>query len=87
MEDISPLNRLLENGKFRFERLLFKDIDNLPVIKINAPDIVDQKTCLFHRDVSTGDDYLRVLHHAIREAMPSDIDALRILASSGMLVP
>jgi hypothetical protein len=129
MEDMSPLNRLLENGKFRFERLLLKDIDNLPVIKINAPDIVDQETCLFHRDVPTGDDYFRILHlaisrglserratpvvrfadgeyafyeydlscnglyqqaesvRAIREAMPSHIDALRILASSGMLAP
>jgi hypothetical protein len=129
MEDMSPLNRLLENGKFRFERLLLKDIDNLPVIKINAPDIVDQETCLFHRDFPTGDDYFRILHlaisrglserratpvvrfadgeyafyeydlscnglyqqtesvRAIREAMPSHIDALRILASSGMLAP
>jgi hypothetical protein len=129
MEDMSPLNRLLENGKFRFERLLLKDIDNLPVIKINAPDIVDQETCLFHRDVPTGDDYFRILHlaisrglserratpvvrfadgeyafyeydlscnglyqqaesvRAIREAMPSHIDALGILASSGILAP
>ncbi|MGA3208081.1 MAG: hypothetical protein ABSE05_09665 [Syntrophales bacterium] len=129
MEDLSPLNRLLENGKFRFERLLLNDIDNLPVIKINAPDIVDQEICLFHRDVPTGDDYFRILHlaishglserrstpvvrfadgeyafyeydlscnglyqqaesvRAIREAMSSHTDALRILASSGMLAP
>ncbi len=129
MEDMSPLNLLLENGKFRFEKLLLKDIDNLPVIKINTPDIVDQETCLFHRDVPTGDDYFRLLHlaisrglsgrratpvvrfadgeyafyeydlncnglykqaesvSAIREAMPSHIDALRILASLGMLAP
>jgi hypothetical protein len=129
MKDAFPLNRLLSKGTFRFERLLLKDIDNLPVIKINAPDIIDQETCLFHRDVATGDDYFGVLHHAItsglaerrampivrfadgeyafynydltcnglyrqaesvqaiREVMPSHIDALRTLAASGMLAP
>ena len=69
MEDMSPLNRLLANGTFRFERLLLKDIDNLPVIKINAPDIVDQETCLFHREVPTGDDYFRILHLAISRGL------------------
>jgi hypothetical protein len=129
MKDISPLDRLLDEGTFRFERLLLKDIDNLPVIKINAPDIVDQETCLFHQSVPKGDDYFRILHvaisrglserratpvvrfadgeyafynydlscnglyrqaesvRAIRETMPSHIDALRTLAFSGMLAP
>jgi hypothetical protein len=69
MEDMSPLNRLLDNGKFRFEKLLLKDIDNRPVIKINAPDIVEQETCLFHRDVPTGDDYFRILHQKISRGL------------------
>jgi hypothetical protein len=65
MKDLSPLNRLLGEGAFRFERLLIKDIDNLPVIKMNDPDMADQETCLFHRDVHAGDDYLRILHDTI----------------------
>ncbi|MGO9138901.1 MAG: hypothetical protein ACLP9S_11560 [Syntrophales bacterium] len=129
MKDLSPLNRILGEGAFRFERLLIKDIDNLPVIKVNDPDMADQETCLFHRDVMTGDDYLKLLHlavsrglserrakpvvrfadgeyafynydlscnglyrqaesvRAIRGAMPSHIEALKILAVSGVLAP
>jgi len=129
MEKILYWDNLLKTGAFRFERLVLKDIDNAPVIKINAPDIVDQEICLFHRDVPAGNDYFRILHlaisqglserkavpvvrfadgeyayynydlncnglyqqaesvRAIKEAMPSHIDALRILASSGILAP
>jgi len=58
-------DNLLNTGAFRFERLVLKDIDNAPVIMINAPDIIDQETCLFHRDVCTGDGYFMILHDAI----------------------
>ena len=76
MEKILSWDNLLKIGAFRFERLVLKDIDNAPVIMINAPDIVDQETCLFHRDVRTGDDYFMILHDAIilglseRKAVP-----------------
>lgn len=65
MEKILYCDNLLKTGTFRFERLVLKDIDNAPVIMINTPDIVDQETCLFHRDVRTGDDYFMMLHDAI----------------------
>ncbi|TRZ76805.1 MAG: hypothetical protein D4R93_02690 [Deltaproteobacteria bacterium] len=76
MEKILSWDNLLKTGAFRFERLVLKDIDNAPVIMINAPDIIDQETCLFHRDVRTGDDYFMILHDAIirglseRKAVP-----------------
>jgi hypothetical protein len=76
MDKISSWDNLLNTGAFRFERLVLKDIDNAPVIMINAPDIVDQETALFHRDVHTGDDYFMILHDAIirglseRKAVP-----------------
>lgn len=65
MKDLSPLDHLLDGGAFHFERLLLKDIDNLPVIQVNAPDIADQEICLFHRSVPKGDDYFRRLHLAV----------------------
>ena len=65
MEKSSSWDNLLNTGAFRFERLVLKDIDNAPVIMINAPDIVDQETCLFHREARTGDDYFMILHDAL----------------------
>ncbi|MCK7511203.1 MAG: hypothetical protein MZV70_48820 [Desulfobacterales bacterium] len=38
------------------------DIDNEPVIMVNVPEIVEQETCLFHRSVVEGADYLELLH-------------------------
>jgi hypothetical protein len=76
MEKISYWDNLLKTGAFRFEKLVLKGIDNAPVIMTNAPDIVDQETCLFHCDVRTGDDYFMILHQAIirglseRKAVP-----------------
>jgi hypothetical protein len=78
MEKISYLDNLLKSGAFRFERLVLKDIDNAPVIMINAPDIVDQETCLFHHNVRTGDDYFVILHDAITRGL-SDRKAVPIV--------
>ena len=62
MEDTPYWNNLLKTGAFRFERLALKDIDNTPIVMAYTPDILDQETCLFHRDVRTGDDYFVILH-------------------------
>ncbi len=54
---------MLESGEFRFARLDLPEIDNEPVIRVNVPEIVEQETCLFHRSVAEGVDYLELLHN------------------------
>lgn len=56
------LDHWLESGEFRFDRLDLPDIDNEPVIRVNVPEIVEQETCLFHRSVAQGVEYLGLLH-------------------------
>jgi hypothetical protein len=56
---------LTARGEFRFERFDLPDIDNEPV-RINVPEIVEQETCLFHRSVAHGPDYLDLLDHCVR---------------------
>ena len=62
-------HKLLESGEFRFARLDLPDIDNEPVIQANVPDIVEQETCLFHRSVAEGVDYLELLHNFVERGM------------------
>lgn len=63
------LGQLLESGEFRFARLHLPDIDNEPVIRVNAPGIVEQETCLFHRSVAEGGEYLELLHNFVERGM------------------
>jgi hypothetical protein len=67
--DREYLHELLEGGEFRFARLELPDINNEPVIRVNVPDIVEQETCLFHRDVAEGIDYLELLHNFVERGM------------------
>lgn len=69
MEEVSSLHRVLENGIFRFQKLTLKDIDNTPILKVNAPHMQDEESCLFHRDIPTGDDYFTILHHTIARGL------------------
>jgi hypothetical protein len=62
-------HKLLDSGEFRFARLDLPDIDNEPVIRVNVPDIVEQETCLFHRSVAEGVDYLELLHNFVERGM------------------
>lgn len=62
-------HKLLESGEFRFARLDLPDIDNEPVIRANVPEIVKQETCLFHRSVAEGVDYLELLHNFVERGM------------------
>jgi len=119
------LNGLISSQTFRFENLTLNGIDNTLILKINVPEMIEQETCLFHRDIASGDDYFKLLHNAIKrrisnhetmpivrfadgeyafyrhglrcnglyqqaesveaikKAMPSHIEALKILAKSG----
>jgi hypothetical protein len=123
------INSLIQSGQFYFKRLVLKDIDNTPVLEIHGPKMADEEICLFHQDVPTGNDYIKILHQtiargiserkeapiarfadgeyafynydlhcnglyrqaesvdAIREVMPSHIEALKILAACGKMAP
>jgi len=63
------LDRLTAGGPFRFRRLDIAGIDNEPVFKLNVPEMVEQETCLFHRDVSSGDQYVEILHATVQRAL------------------
>ena len=56
---------LTEGKQFRFDRLVLKDIDNAPVLKLNDPAMSGEEICLFHRNFSIGDNYFAMLHDAI----------------------
>ena len=62
-------HRLISEGMFRFDRLNISGIDNEPVFKLNVPEIIEQETCLFHRDIANGDAYLDLLHSAVERSI------------------
>jgi len=65
------LDGLLEKGTFRFDALALSDVDNSPVLQAYSADISDQETCLFHREVATGDDYCVILHEFLKKGLQS----------------
>ncbi len=69
MKKIYYLDHLMESREFRFDKLVLKDIDNSPVLKLNRPEMIKEETSLFHRDVSCGDDYLEILHDFVFEGL------------------
>jgi hypothetical protein len=69
MKDMKSFWDLIDKNEFRFDRLDLDDIDNLPVFKVNAPDIAEQEICLFHREISSADEYFRLFHNRIMEAI------------------
>jgi hypothetical protein len=72
----SRLERWIESGEFRFDRLVIRGIDNVPVADFFGPGVLEPETCLFHGGVAGGDDYVDLLHARIaagiegRRAMP-----------------
>jgi hypothetical protein len=71
MKEICHLNRLIKDGIFRFSDLRLIGIDNTPVLEINRPEMAQEETCLFHRDVSLGDQYFQILHSFVLERLSS----------------
>ncbi|MCX5847493.1 MAG: hypothetical protein NTW12_14255 [Deltaproteobacteria bacterium] len=43
------VNNLIQSGQFRFEKLVLKEIDNTPVLKMNTPQMADEEICLTGR--------------------------------------
>jgi hypothetical protein len=69
MKKTSYLDRLISNQTFRFDKLALNGIDNTPIFKVNVPEIIKQKTCFFHRDISNGDGYFEILHNFIKSGL------------------
>jgi hypothetical protein len=63
------LRALTAGGEFRFARLDLPDIDNGPVVKAYAPEILEEETCLFHRGMEKAADYLEWLHDYVRRGL------------------
>ncbi len=66
---INYFDSLVENGEFRFLRLVLPEIDNEPVLKINRTDMIEQETCLFHKGVAEGVEYLSRLENRVRNSL------------------
>lgn len=69
MKDMNPLWDLIDKNDFSFDRLDLDDIDNRPVFEVNAPDIAEQEICLFHREVSSAEEYFKLFHNRVIESM------------------
>ena len=66
---IHTLQKMTDSRAFLFARLEIADIDNSAVLRINVPEMVEQEICLFHTEVSSGDQYFRILHQRIEEGV------------------
>jgi hypothetical protein len=60
---------LIDGGEFRFERLTITGVDNEPVLARNAPAQRAEEVCLFHKDTSSGDEYVKSLLDRVEAAM------------------
>jgi hypothetical protein len=69
MEKAYYFDRLMESGEFRFDKLHLEDIDNSSVKKFHRSQMSEVETNLFHRDVASGDEYLRILHNFIEKTL------------------
>ena len=63
------LDHMQGSKEFRFDKLILKDIDNEPVKKYHKSDMTDVEYCLFHFEVSSGDEYLEGLHDYIKKSL------------------
>lgn len=69
MKTPDPIERLTSGGTFSFRRLDISGIDNDPVFRVNDPKMVREETCLFHRDVHSGNDYVKRIGDRVAEAV------------------
>lgn len=57
----SSLDQLLGGDDFRFSHLAIEGINNEPVLAKNDPRQREEEICLFHKSVSSGDNYMAQL--------------------------
>jgi len=63
------LDRWIESGEFRFDKLVIRGIDNAPVAEFFGPGILEPETCLVHGEIAGGDGYVELLHARIVTGM------------------
>jgi hypothetical protein len=71
LNKVSYLDELVESGEFAFRRLELTGIDNSAVIKEQGTSMIEEEVCLFHREVSSGDEYLERLHRFVWKGLNS----------------
>jgi hypothetical protein len=69
MEKKRYLNDLINQGLFRFDRLIITDIDNELVAGLLAPAILREEICLFANAIKSGDDYCDFLSQRLLTAL------------------
>ncbi|GAG81378.1 unnamed protein product, partial [marine sediment metagenome] len=69
MKNTHYFDHLIKSQEFRFERLSLEDVDNSSVFDFHSQKIADQEICLFHRNISNGNQYFHALHDLIRQGM------------------
>ena len=69
MKKVYHLNRLISIQTFRFNKLTLNGIDNMPILRVNVPEMIEQEICLFHRDISDGNNYFEMLHNFIKSGI------------------
>ena len=77
------LEYLIEGKLFRFSRLNITGIDNEPAVKIFSQSVLEQEICLFANTVSQGDDYCRILHEKIFNAMQDHLPLAAVRFADG----
>ncbi len=65
------LERLLQSGGFRFDKLDIDGIDNDPVFKLFGAQLSIEETALFSAEIRSGQDYLDKLDTLLRERLES----------------
>lgn len=68
MDKNQYLDRLIESGEFRFDKLEINGVDNTR-LRYLLDEMIEGETSLFHRDVLCGDDYFEILHSYICEGL------------------
>ena len=66
--DTESFKQWMSDGGFLFQHLMFDGIDNTTVLSANRSEMALEEMCLFHRTVTSGDDYLNRLHAYIGHA-------------------
>ncbi|NPU83478.1 MAG: hypothetical protein HPY65_03235 [Syntrophaceae bacterium] len=69
MKTPDPIERLTSGGAFSFRKLDISGIDNDPVFRVNDPKMIREETCLFHRDIASGTDYVKRLGDRVAGAI------------------
>lgn len=65
----TALGHHLQTGEFVFQKLVISGIDNKAILSKGIPGMPDREYNLFHKSISSGDDYVALLARRFRSAM------------------